>query len=152
MIGRKKGEMQEVILSRHHVYMNLEFRKELGFPVGGNLLSYVDFFHPALLLNSFITKMYFKCVVIFFCLILLNRQTSCLQKWPLISSLLHTNFVLVLLHWARYSEKMLTSSLSAYTWHFPLRVLNVHYSVGCIPWFLAENQLSHCIYYIRQWN
>ena len=35
-------------------------------------------------------------------------------------------------------RKMLSKSISAYTWPFPLRILNIHYLVGCMPWFLAD--------------
>ena len=48
-------------------------RKELGFSVWGTFLSHVDFStQPSYW--TLITKMHFKCVVIFFCLILLNRH------------------------------------------------------------------------------
>ena len=111
----------------------------------GNLLSYVDFFfYPAPLLNV-ITKMYFKCVI-FFCLMLLNRQTS--SKMSIDFFLITYYFFSCLIALGKVFRKMLSSSICAYTWPFPWRILNIHYSVGCMPWFLADQVDS--LYLLQQ--
>ena len=113
----------------------------------GNLLSYVDFFLIQLpyWTNSVITKMYFKCVI-FFCLMLLNRQTS--SKMSIDFFLITYYFFSCLIALGKVFRKMLSSSICAYTWPFPWRILNIHYSVGCMPWFLADQVDS--LYLLQQ--
>ena len=128
--------------------MSLDFKKGIGDLYMRKHFIICWFFYPAPLLSSFITKMHFRCVFVFFCLILLTRQTVYLQKnghW----FLAYYIFFSCLIALGKIFRKMLSSSISAYICHFPLRILDFHYLVCCIPWCPAEDQAESLYFWYQ---